>query len=390
MHGGSGHPPPVVVVGGGVMGCSILFHLAELGVRDALLVERDALGSGSTSRTQGVLRMHYSNEVTSRMAWESLSAYRDFEERVGRPSGYVRTGYLLAVPSGYGDAMRRNLAMQARLGIDASEVDARDLAELAPAIRTRGDEAYAYEPRSGYADAHLVTTGYAARAAELGARVRTGVRVDGIAVEGGRVVGVEADGEVIPAGAAVVAAGPWSGPILRALGVDAGLSTVRHQVLVLSRGAHLSHPTVGDVVGGFSGRMDAPGLSLVALGEDPDSAGPDRYERGVDRDATERGLAAAASRIAGMERAGLVRGWSGLFTVTADWHPIIDRVEGMDGLYLAVGFSGHGFKLAPAVGRAVAEMVAGSSPAIDVGPLGLGRFGRGGELASSYPLRVLA
>ena len=390
MHTPSGRSAPVVVVGGGVMGCSILFHLAELGVRDALLIERSDLGSGSTSRTQGVLRMHYSNEVTSRMAWESLSAFRDFEERVGAPSGYVRTGYLLVVPGADRTAMRRNLAMQAAIGIDACEVDGRDVRDIAPAVSVRDGEACAYEPLSGYADAHLVTTGYAGRAARLGARVRTGACAGRVVVDRGRVAGVEADGEVIPTGAAVIAAGPWSGPMLAALGIDAGLSTVRHQVLVVTRGAGVTHPTLGDVVGGFSGRMDAPGLSLVALGEDPDTDGPDRYGRGVDREAVERGLGAIGARVVGMEGAGLVRGWSGLFTVTADWHPVLDRVEGIDGLYVAVGFSGHGFKLAPAVGRAVAEMIVGAPSSIDVGPLGLGRFARGAQLGSSYPLRVLA
>ena len=353
--------PSIVIVGGGVMGCSTLHHLAELGVTDTLLVEQDSLASGSTSRTQGVLRMHYSNEVTALMAWESLAAYREFDQRVGSPSGYVQTGYLLAVPAEYGTALRRNLAMQTALGIDTAEVDPDRLSDLAPSVRTRDGEAYAFEPLSGYADAHLVTSGYARRAEDLGATVRVGARVDGVVVEDSRVIGVRVDGEIVPTGAAVVAAGPWSGPLLAGLGVEIGLSTVRHQVLAVTRDRDLTHPAIGDVVGDFSGRMDAPGLSLVALGEERDSAGPDHYNRGVDHSYIEAGLRAVAERVAGMERAGYVRGWSGLFTVTEDWHPVIDRVDGIDGLYCAVGFSGHGFKMAPAVGRAMAEIIVGGS-----------------------------
>ena len=382
--------PSIVIVGGGVMGCSTLYHLASLGVTDTLLLEQDSLASGSTSRTQGVLRMHYSNEVTARMAWESLAAYRDFNELVGSPSGYVQTGYILAVPAEYGSALRRNLAMQTALGIDTAEVDADRLSDLAPSVRTRDGEAYAFEPLSGYADAHLVTSGYARRAEDLGATVRVGARADGVVVEDSRVTGVRVDGEVVPTGAAVVAAGPWSGPLLAGLGVEIGLSTVRHQVLAVTRDRDLTHPAIGDVVGDFSGRMDAPGLSLVALGEERDTAGPDDYNRGVDQSYIEAGLRAMADRVSGMEDAGYVRGWSGLFTVTEDWHPVIDRVEGIDGLYCAVGFSGHGFKMAPAIGRAMAEIIVGSGQTIDVSRLRLGRFAEGDLLGSSYPLRVLA
>ncbi len=382
--------PSVIVVGGGVMGCSALYHLAELGTADTLLLEREALGSGSTSRTQGILRMHYSNAVTTQMAWQSLSIYRDFEEHVGSPSGYVRTGYLLAVPADYGDALRRNVGMQAALGVETSEVSSGDLAELAPDVVTRHDEVYAFEPQSGYADGHLVTGGYARRAEELGAGLRTDADVESIAVENGRVIGVRANRELIPTAAVVVAAGPWTGPLLAGLGVELPLATVRHQIMVVTRPPSLSHPTLGDVANGFSGRMDAPGLSLVALGEDPDAAGPDRYNKGVDDAAIAAGMSAMALRVPGMSDAGFVRGWSGLLTVTPDWHPVIDRVEGIDGLYVAAGFSGHGFKMAPAVGRAMAEVVLGRDQAIDTGPLRLSRFEQGDLLGSSYPMQVLA
>ncbi len=382
--------PSITVVGGGVMGCSILYHLASLGVIDTLLLEQDALGSGSTSRTQGVLRMHYSNEVTTRMAWDSLAVYRDFAEHVGSPSGYVRTGYILAVPADYGDALRRNVAMQAALGVDTSVVQRHELQVLAPAVRTEDGEEYAYEPQSGYADAHLITGGYARWAKELGASVRTSIMVDEIAVEGGRVTGVKAGRDLIPTGAVVVAAGPWTGPLLLRMGIEVPLVTVRHQVLVVTRPPSLNHPTMGDVVNGISGRMDAPGLSLVALGEDPNTAGPDRYNKGVDQAAVAAGMKALTTRISGMDETGFVRGWSGLFTVTPDWHPVIDRVEGVDGLYVAAGFSGHGFKMAPAVGRATAEMVVGAEQSIDASDLSLSRFADGALLKSSYPLKVLA
>jgi sarcosine oxidase, subunit beta len=382
--------PSVTVIGGGVMGCSVLFHLADQGVTDTALLEQESLAFGSTSRSQGVLRMHYSNAVTTQLAWDSLAAFQNFAEQVGSPSGYVRTGYLLAVPGQYGAAMRRNLFMQQDLGVDTGEVDADELSSIAPHVTTKPGEAYAYEPQSGYADAHLVTSGYARRASELGASVRTNTPVESIVVKGGRVTGVRVDGETLPTGAVVLAAGPWTGPLLTGLGVDAPMTTVRHQVLVVARPRELSHPTIGDVVNGFSGRPDGRGHSLIALGEDVNSLGLDGYNQHVDEAAITAGMSAMATRVPGMADAGFAGGWSGLFTVTPDWHPVIGPVPGIDGLYVAAGFSGHGFKMAPGIGRAMAEIVLGCDQTIDVGQLRPGRFSDDALLESAYPLRVLA
>ena len=111
-----------VIVGGGVMGCSILYNLAALGVTDTILLEKDVLASGSTSRSQAILRMHYSNEVTTRMAWESLRLYKEFEELTGGPSGYVRTGYFLIVDESDRQALEENVALQRRVGVETDAV----------------------------------------------------------------------------------------------------------------------------------------------------------------------------------------------------------------------------------------------------------------------------
>ena len=179
-----------VIVGGGVMGCSILYNLATRGVTNTVLLEKDVLTSGSTSRSQAILRMHYSNEVTSRMAWESLKIFKDFEQVVGSPSGYVRTGYFLIVGNQDRQAMEDNVAMQKGIGIDTSIVSVEDVKEIAPMMSVQGDEVFAYEPESGYADPYSVTTGYAKRAREMGAQVRTESPVTDIEISGGKLVAV--------------------------------------------------------------------------------------------------------------------------------------------------------------------------------------------------------
>ena len=381
-----------VIVGGGVMGCSILYNLAERDVTDTVLLEKNLLASGSTSRTQAILRMHYSNEVTARMAWDSLHVFENFEDLVGTPSGYVRTGYFLAVGDEDRRSLEQNVAMLKGLGIDTDVVSASGVAEMAPMLAVQEDETFAYEPRSGYADPYSVTTGYANRARDMGARVRTDTSATGIEVSGGRVTAVVTDGERIATPIAVIAAGPWAGPLLKSLGVDVPLRTLRHQVVMLRRPEAVvpDHPTVGDVVNSFSARPDVGHLTLVGVGEE-EFVGPDEYNQGVDMSMVESAMTGLARRMPGMSQAWFRRGWSGLFTTTPDWHPILDRVEGIDGLYCAVGFSGHGFKLSPMIGVVMAEIITGGrATTIDVSMLGLGRFAAGKALSSRYSMSVLA
>ena len=381
-----------VIVGGGVMGCSILYNLAARGMTDTLLLEQNVLASGSTGKTQGILRMHYSNEVTTRMAWESLRLFREFQELTGGPSGYTRTGYLLIAGQGDRAALEKNVALGRGLGVDTRLVSADDVREIAPVVSVGGDEAFAYEPESGYADSYLVTTGYARRAGELGAEVRTGVTVTGVEVAGGRVSAVVTDGGRIETPLAVVAAGPWSKGFLAGVGVDLPLSTVRHQVLMLRRpeAEVPEHPAIADLVNDLSARPDANSLTLIGAGED-ESAGPDEYDQGVDMAMVETYFGRLAQRIPGMSQALFRGGWAGLFTTTPDWHPVLDRVPGIEGLYCAVGFSGHGFKLSPMIGVAMAELITeGRGTTIDVSMLGLDRFRQGRTLRSSYGMQVLA
>ena len=380
-----------VIIGGGVMGCSILYYLAERGLTDTLLLEKNVLASGSTSRSQAILRMHYSNEVTARLAWESLEVFKNFEELTGMPSGYTRTGYFLFVRNEDRSAMKANIAMQKRLGIATEAVSIEDVREIAPMISVTGDEAIAYEPESGYADPYSVTTGFANRAREMGATVIDGMSATDVEVTGGKVSAVITPDGRVETPIAVVAAGPWSRPLLDKIGVEVPLETVRHQVVMLRRPQDRlpEHPIIGDVVNDLSARPDVGNLTLIGVGED-EQADPDSYNQGVDMPMVEKAFANLTKRIPEMSHALFRGGWSGLFTTTPDWHPILDRIEGIDGLYCAVGFSGHGFKESPMIGRSMAELITGGEPSIDISMLDLKRFEEGRELKSRYSMQVLA
>ena len=380
-----------VIVGGGVMGCSILYNLTRQGLTNAVLVEQDVLGSGSTGRSQTICRMHYSNPITASMAWQSLEVFANFQEIVGGHSGFVRTGYLVAVPPEDVGGLQKNIAMQQELGIDTRLVTAAEVQDFAPMIRTAPGEGLAWERRSGYADSHQVTTSYAARARESGAEISLRTTCTGVEVQSGRVQAVLTDQGRVETPVAVVAAGPWSRSLMSAIGVDVPLSTVRHQVASIIRPAEQlpDHPIVGDIAHSCSFRPEGSAMTLVGFGEDP--AEVDSYNQGVDIDRAAEVMQGMVERIPAMADSYFHGGWSGLFTITPDWHPIMDRVPGIEGLYCAIGFSGHGFKLAPAIGQVVSELVVhGEGRSFDLTPLRFTRFDEGDLLTSSYRYNVLA
>ncbi len=382
----------IVMIGGGVIGASILFNLGRLGVTDTVLVEKDVLGSGSTGRSQAICRMHYSNPVTATMAWESLGIFTNFDEAVGGESGFVETGYLVVVKEEDSAGLAHNVAMQYGLGIDTMRVTAEDLRDIAPMVSVSDDEFMAWEPRSGYADTYMVTTSYAKRAREMGAEVILRNPATEIEISGGRVKAVVTPEGRVETPVAVVAAGPWSKVVLANVGVDVPLVPVRHQVASLTRPVDQLplHPTVGDIAQSFSFRPDGSSLTMMGFGDD-EEVGVETYNQGVDMEVMADALGRLTRRIPAMSEAYFRGGWSGLFTTTPDWHPILDAVPGIEGLYCAVGFSGHGFKLSPMIGVTMAELIVeGVAKSVDISPLRFSRFEEGDLLGSSYRYRVLA
>ena len=382
----------VVMIGGGVIGASILFNLGRLGVTDTLLLEKDVLGSGSTGRSQAICRMHYSNPVTATMAWESLGIFTNFAEAVGGESGVVATGYLVVVGQEDGAGRAHNVAMQYGLGIETMRVTAKDLEEIAPMVSVTEGEFMAWEPQSGYADTYMVTTSYAKRAREMGAEIVLRNPATAIEISGGRVKAVVTAEGRVETPVAVVAAGPWSKEVLGQIGVDVPLVPVRHQVASITRPVDKLplHPTVGDIAQSFSFRPDGSSLTMMGFGDD-EEVGVETYNQGVDMDVMADAMGRLTRRIPAMSEAYYRGGWSGLFTTTPDWHPILDAVPGIDGLYCAVGFSGHGFKLSPMIGVTMAELIVeGAAKTMDISPLRFSRFEEGDLLGSSYRYRVLA
>lgn len=380
----------VVVIGGGVTGASIAYHLAKRGARDVVVLEKNFLASGATGRSSACVRQHYSTPETCRMVLKSLRFFEQFEELTGgRTASFVRTGYLLGVDDRLRRQMEASVALQQSVGIDSRLVSPDEMRELEPRLRTDDLTAGCYEPDSGYADPSQTTQGFAGAARELGARIVEQAEVTAILTEGDRIKGVRTSRGEIEAPIVVNAAGTWGDRIGRMAGVEIPLTVCRHKINFVAwpQEARRPHPLVYDFVTNIYTRPETGGLILVGpLDSDEvhDRADPDAYQEGVTFDETLDALGRAAARFPVLEQGSVAKGYAGCFDVTPDWHPILDRV-GPEGFYVAVGFSGHGFKLSPAVGEMMAELIAeGPRPGSDVSAFRLSRFAEGKPIRGTY------
>lgn len=352
-----------IVIGGGIMGTSAAYQLALRGHRVTLL-EKSYLAAGGTGRTVGLVRQHYSNEITARMALRSLHVWQDFEEAVGGDVGWVQTGALFIVGPHDQEGLRANIALQQGLGINTEFLDALSVQALAPYLNVTDIGGGAYEPDSGCADGVMATNAYASRAKDLGATILQGVEVTAIRSAGGRVTGVQTSQGDYNAPVVINAAGPWGARLALSAGYETPVEVSRHQVAVFQRPESLDaqHPFIGDFVQGFYLRPETGRLTLSGSLEASEAANkvdPDHYAETVDMEFNIEMAEFTEHRVPAMSEAEIRKGWAGLYDVTPDWHPILGRMPGLEGFIGAYGWSGSGFKMAPVVGEMIADLVTG-------------------------------
>ncbi len=383
-----------VVIGGGITGTSAAYQLALHGYR-VMLLEKSYLAAGGTGRTVGLVRTHYSNEVTARMALRSLQTWRDFETVVGGDVGWAQTGALFIVGPHDVDGLKANIAMQQAIGINTRFLDAQAIREIAPYLNVDDIGGGAYEPDSGCADGAMATAAYANRAKDLGAAIVQGVEVTGICVEGGRITGVKTTAGDVSAPVVINAAGPWGPRLARSVGIETPVENSRHQVAVFQRPESLDvrHPFIGDFVQGFYLRSETGMLTLsgsLEASEAEHKADPDHYTETVDMDFTLDMAEFTAHRVPAMGEAEVRKGWAGLYDVTPDWHPIIGRMPGIEGFICVFGWSGAGFKMAPVTGEMIYDLAVGESNCpIDPYPFRLERFAEGDLVTGRYSYSIM-
>jgi glycine/D-amino acid oxidase-like deaminating enzyme len=380
----------VVIIGGGVTGASTAYHLAQRGARDVVLVEKEFLASGPTGRSSACVRQHYTTPETCRMVLQALRFFERFEDLTkGRTAGFVRTGYLLGVDDRLRKQMEASVALQQSVGIDTRLVTPAELRDIEPRLRVDDLTAGCYEPESGYADPAQTTAGLAAAARDMGVRVMEQTVVTGIRTEGDRIVAVETSKGAIAARKVVNAAGTWAAGVGRMVGLDIPIAVCRHKIALVAwpEDARRPHPMVYDFVNNIYTRPETGDMILVGpldSEELDDRADPDAYREGLNLDESTDLLARGASRFPVLERGWVAKHYAGCFDVAPDWHPVIDEV-GPEGFFVAAGFSGHGFKLSPAVGDMVAKLVTeGKKPGDDVNAFRLSRFAEGKPIRGTY------
>lgn len=384
----------VVIVGGGIEGAAAAWALARRGVTDVLIVERNTIGSGMTGKSSGIVRCHYGVSSLAAMATVGLDVFESPQEHFGddvTDIGFRQTGYVVGVGEPNVESLRKSLAAQRAVGVQTEEVDAADVARMWPHADLEPFAAFGYEARGGFGDAYQTAQAFAVSARGAGARVRQGAAVTGLLLDGDRVTGVRlADDTEVSANTVVVATGVWTRDLLSRYGIDVPIRVVREQIVMISPGIPLGPvPVFSDLVSLQYIRPE-PGGDVLFGNSDlshVQDADPDAYLNRASDDFVDVTIDRVGTRFPGFADAAITGSYAGCYDVTPDWNPVISRT-GLDGLIVAAGFSGHGFKIAPAVGNLVADLVIdgrSSDPRIPETDFRLSRFDEGDMLRSPYP-----
>jgi len=364
----------VVIIGGGVIGTSCAFHLAEAGVGDVVLIERDSLGAGSTSKAVGGVRSSFTSRANIEMGLRSLQAYSEFPERPGQDIDLRRVGYLYLIsrPEDVA-AFESGVALQNALGVRSRMIEAAEAKRLSPLIDTGGLLAAAWSPQDGTASPESVVLGYATGARRHGAVLCTGVTVTGIDVDAGEVTVVRTDAGTIRTGVVVCAAGAWSAQIGAMVGVDLPVTPYRRQVVFTEPIPQLPDPLPMTIDFPSTFYFHREGRGLVLGFSDPEERPGFNLEYQTE-DWLPRLFALVERRAPSILDAGLTTGWAGLYEITPDHNQIIGEDGEVSRFLYATGFSGHGFLMGPAVGEIIRDLYLGRSPFLDISGFGVHRF----------------
>lgn len=364
----------VVIIGGGVVGASIAYHLARRDLTDVVVLERSGLASGSTGRSAGGVRQQFSTALNCRLSMLSVRKLLQFQEDTGWDPRFFQVGYLfLLTHPDHWELFQRNVQLQRGLGLAVERLNPREARALVPAIAVGDVLGATFCGTDGHADPTEVCLGYASAARSRGVEVRSGVTVTGVVVHHGQVRAVESDAGRIETALVVNAAGPWAAQIARMAGVDVPILPYRRQLYYMERLPTIpeSAPMVVDFASSMYFRPEGPGL-LIGM---TDRREPSSFNVTTDATFLATLTEHAIRRVPDLERVGVIRGWAGLYDVTPDANPILGPVEGVGGLIMAAGFSGHGFMHAPASGQLIAEMIVdGRAHTMDASPFALDRF----------------
>jgi sarcosine oxidase subunit beta len=377
-----------VIIGAGVNGASIAYNLVKRGLKKVVLLERYLIASGGTGRSAALVRQHYSNEALVRMVRRSVEIFHNFSHQIGGESGFINSGWAFLVPEYVSEGFSRNLAMQRALGVRTLEISTEELKSMEPRFDLSDVHRIAYEPDSGYADPQKTTLAYVQRFREMGGEVIQMTPVQRLVVENEKVKTVRTERLDISTNLVINAAGPWSHVIAGLVGLDIPIEVTLEEEVIIESGFFGGPPKIpcSDMAKAIYYRPDGD-RTLLGRGfpKNYEQADPDHYREAVGEGFMEEALRLFGERFPPSKNALIGGARTGLYDVTPDWNPILGKADGLMGFYLCCGFSGHGFKLGPAIGELMAEEILdGKAHSIDISPFHISRFERGELLKAAY------
>ncbi|OZI74846.1 NAD(P)/FAD-dependent oxidoreductase [Bordetella genomosp. 12] len=390
----------VVVIGAGVIGSSVAFHLAKLGTKNVLVLDRGTIGAGTTSQSSGILRTHYSvkeNVELARQSWAVFNNFSQYLEDDEASCGLVKCGYMIVAPEGDKlEPLRASLQQQQEQGIPLELLSQQQAAELLPIARFDDAALIGYEPEAGFADAYLVATSFARAARRRGVTVRENVEVKRLLIENGKVVGVSTTAGDFHAKTVVSTQNIWTPELAGWTGRSLPVVPERHAVLALECDPAkytFSMPVFKDLAspGMLYCRSYGGNQMLVSEGIVGEKLKAAEVEQGdIPMDYVVEVGAQVAERFPAYEAAGIASSWTGVYDVTPDWNPVLGKLPGLEGLVVGYGFSGHGFKLSPTVGLILAQAALGLPTAVSLEPYSIQRFETGALLTGKYGLGAVS
>ena len=363
-----------IVIGGGIMGASTAYHLAQRGCKNVVLLEKEEFhGQGATGRCAGGVRYQFSTEINIRLSQISLPMIERFPEELGQEVDFQKAGYLFLLNNEKDIAtFERNINLQHSLGVMTEWLSGDEVRKRLPMMKLKDIVKAAFNGNEGLVDPNGLVMGYINAASKLGVNAINEVEVTGMKIISGKVAGVETNQGNIDAPVVINCAGRWAGQITKFAGFDIPIKPLRRQMLVTTplQGIPEDFPMVIDFAQSLYFHREGEGI-LTGMSNQDEKYG---FDQSVDSDFELFNMERAIERMPILETAGLTSHWAGLYEVTPDAHPIYGKTP-VDGLFLVGGFSGHGFMHGPVSGKLMSEIILDDEfKTLDVSMLDLARF----------------
>jgi sarcosine oxidase, subunit beta len=378
-----------VIVGAGVMGASIAFHLAKRKAGKIVVIDKEHVGAGGSGRSSALIRMHYSYGPEVQLALISLRMFQNWQEVVGEPGDFRKTGFVRIVHPKENERLKLNVAMQREIGVNVELIDRQRLRDLEPDWAVDDVEVAAYEPDAGYGDGYGVANDFLSRAREMGVTYLSNTQATALRANGedGRIHGITTDQGEIDAPVVIVATGPWTNPLLQSVGYEAPIESELHQVAILKNAPGMKGGGCAciDSVTATYFRSDAQDKFLVGDFYGKRRADPDNFPQRASDESLAEIIERASRRIPKLENAEVMRGVTGVYDMTPDSRALLGEIPGKRGLYICAGFSGMGFKISPAIGLVMSELLLdGSGKSVDISSFRPERFAEGKPIKSEF------